>query len=97
MQRKTTEYDVIETGIYKGIHQLKLGYLGKDGEFKPKTYKYASKGGGEFSIPITVPLGDKAEAIEFMVDYLKELAGTEYIPNTANAPARLTEDDDIPF
>ena len=78
MQVKTTDYDTIQTGVYAGKHQAVVGWVNKDGEFKPRAHKVVKKDGTESFPPISITIGDKETATNFLLDWLKEITGEEY-------------------
>jgi len=95
MEYQTTKYDVIQTGTYKDVHQLKLGYYKKDTtEFKVKSYPKTIEGQEKF-FPISIPLGDKETATKFLVSLLKEITG-EYYEVVNYKPQQATQED-VPF
>ena len=78
MEYQTTKFDVVQTGTYKDVHQLKLGYYKKDTtEFKVKSYPKTVDGQEKF-FPIAIPLGETATATNFLLALLKEITGNEY-------------------
>ena len=78
MDLKVTDFDTIRTGVYNGKHQAVVGFINKAGEFKPRTHKVIKKDGTEVYPPISITIGDKEMATDFLLGWLKEITGEEY-------------------
>lgn len=113
MEFQTTQYDVVQTGIYKDIYQLKLGYYKKDTtEFKVKSYPKKVDGVEKY-FPISVPIGEKYTAVDFLLDviveildgetedyllkFLEKYTGKEYVEASNAIEPPQTDISDCPF
>jgi hypothetical protein len=97
MERATTKYDVVQTGVYQGNHQAKLGWYDKAGQFKVKSYPVKNKEGEEKFIPVSVTIGDDDTAVQFLLDWLKEITNMDYMPVKNPGIPPKPVDDGIPF
>lgn len=95
MEKSTTKYDVIQTGIYNGNYQAKLGYFDKEGNFKIKSYPAKNKAGEEKFVPVCVTIGEKEMAVSFLLDWLEEITGDRY--EVLNIKPQQAPLDDVPF
>ena len=92
MEMKTGDFDAVQTGVYKDNHQIKAGRL-KDGNFKVKSMKIVKENGVEAFPPVSVSLGNTSNAIEFLLAYLKELTGDDYVV----AGKQVNEQTETPY
>ena len=83
MITKINQYDVLQTGKYKGNHQVIVGYLDKEENFKPKFCAVKNKQGDMITIPLAIMFGSDAETILFLeawIDEIKKPKSTEDVP-----------------
>jgi predicted HAD superfamily Cof-like phosphohydrolase len=113
MEFQTTKFDVVQTGIYKDVYQLKLGYYKKDTtEFKVKSYPKTIDGQEKY-FPISVPIGEKYTAADFLLEviveildgetedyllkFLEKYTGKEYVEINNASAPEQPPIDEIPF
>ena len=66
MQLKINAYDTVETGEYNGKWQIRVGYINKNGEFKPYFKSVTNKDGSTRSVPMSLTFDDYKTRIEFL-------------------------------
>jgi len=91
MQLKINQYDTIETGEYNGKWQIKVGYINKNGEFKPYFKSVTNKDGSTRSVPMSLTFDSDAERLNFIETIANE-SGYELIEKPQQPPQ-----EDVPF
>jgi hypothetical protein len=66
MQLKINQYDTVETGTYNGKWQIKVGYISKEGAFKPYYKSIRNKDGSTTAVPVSLTFDDYKDRIEFL-------------------------------
>lgn len=66
MQIKINSYDTVETGHYQGKWQIKVGYISKEGAFKPYYKSIRNKDGSTTAVPVSLTFDDYKARIEFL-------------------------------
>jgi hypothetical protein len=93
MQLKINQYDTVETGIYNGKWQIKVGRVDQEGNFRPHFQSIKKKDGSQINVPVTLTFDSNEDRFSFLSMCAKE-AGYMLAENNAK-PQPPTED--VPF
>jgi hypothetical protein len=91
MQLKINQYDTVETGTYNGKWQIKVGYINKNGEFKPYFKSVTNKDGSTRSVPVSLTFDSDTDKFAF-VDMCADEMGYKLVEKTQQPPQ-----EDVPF
>ena len=66
MQLKINQYDTVEIGEYNGKWQIRVGYINKNGEFKPHFQAIRKKDGSEIKVPVSLTFDSESDKMAFL-------------------------------
>jgi hypothetical protein len=92
MQLKINQYDTVETGIYNGKWQIKVGRVDQEGNFRPHFQSIKKKDGSQINVPVTLTFDSDAERLNFIETIANE-SGYELIEKPQQPPQEI----DVPF